>query len=398
MTMNRLRRIGRTLCQRDGALATRGAILLVCGAGAIVWLGGCSGKTQILQSSATPRNVTLTREQQQSIHSVTVEPSQYRTTITTTGVVDFNHDRATDVLAPFSGPVTEVLVTLGERVAKGQPMAKVDSPDFATAVGAYRKALINAKAAEAIAANDRDLYARHAISERENARAQADAVGADADRAAALQALVALHMDPGTIAAIRAGKAVAHGQGVIRAPIAGTVVQKSIATGQTLAAGTTSCFMIANTSRMWVMANVFGGDVGKVRTGDPATVEPGDGSKAIPGTITNVAAVVNPNTRSVAARVLVKNPRGALKQQMYVTVHIHSRNKFTGLLIPVSAVLRDLEDLPFVYVIESNGGYARRPVSLGSRVGDEFVIRDGLRPGEQVVVDGSIFLNFIQSQ
>jgi cobalt-zinc-cadmium efflux system membrane fusion protein len=397
-TMNSLRRIGRILLQGDNALATRGAILLVCGAGAIASLAGCSGKTQIPQSAATPRNVTLTREQQQSIHSVTIEPSQYRTTITTTGVVDFNHDRSTDVLAPFSGPVTAVLVTLGERVAKDQPLAKVDSPDFAAAVGAYRKALINAKAAEAIAANDRDLYARHAISERENAQAQAEAVGADADRDAALQALVALHMAPETIAAIRAGKQVAHGQGVIRAPIAGTVVQKSIAAGQTLAAGTTTCFTIANTSRMWVMANVFGGDIAKVRTGDPATVDLGDDSRPIHGRVTNVAAVVNPNTRSVEARVLVDNPRGVLKQQMSVTVHIQSRKNRTGLLVPVSAVLRNLENLPFVYVAEPNGGYARRPVSLGPRVGDDFVVRDGLRPGDRAVVDGSIFLNFIQSQ
>jgi cobalt-zinc-cadmium efflux system membrane fusion protein len=365
---------------------------------ALAVLAGCSRKPVAQSSSDTPRNVTLTKAQQQSIHIVTVEPSQYRTTITTTGVVDFDRNRATDILAPFSGAVTRVLVTLGAKVTKGQALAEVASPDFAAAAGAYRKAVLAAQAADAVASNDRDLYRHQAISQRENAQAQADAASADADRAAALQALVALHMDPQMIAAIRDRKQIAGGQGVIRAPIAGTVVAKSIAPGQALAAGTTPCFTIADTSRMWVMSHVFGDDVTRVRRGDAATIVTGDGGKPIAGTVTNVGAVVDPDTRSVNARVRADNPGGALKRQMYVTVNLQSHDARKGLLLPVSAVLRDDEDLPFVYVVAADGSYARRPVALGTRVGDSYVIPEGLHPGDKVVVDGSIFLQFIQSQ
>jgi cobalt-zinc-cadmium efflux system membrane fusion protein len=361
-------------------------------------LAGCSGKSPQQQSSTTPHNVTLTKEQQKSIHIDTVEPAQYRTTITTTGIVDFDRNRATDILAPFSGAVTKVLVTLGAKVEKGQALAEVASPDFAAAAGAYRKAVLAAQAADAVASNDRDLFAHQAISERENAQAQADAASADADRAAALQTLVALHMDARMIADVRAGKMLSGGQGVIRAPIAGTVVEKSIAAGQTLAAGTSPCFTIADTSRMWVMTHVFGDDSTRVQDGDAATIDTGDGGKPIAGTVTNVGAVVDPDTRSVNARVRVDNPDGLLKKQMYVTVNLRSHDARKGLLVPVSAVLRDDEDLPFVYVVESDGSYARRSVSLGTRVGDRYVIPEGLHPGDKVVVDGSIFLQFIQSQ
>lgn len=361
-------------------------------------LAGCSGKSPQQQSSTTPHNVTLTKEQQKSIHIDTVEPAQYRTTITTTGIVDFDRNRATDILAPFSGAVTKVLVTLGAKVEKGQALAEVASPDFAAAAGAYRKAVLAAQAADAVASNDRDLFAHQAISERENAQAQADAASADADRAAALQTLVALHMDTRMIADVRAGKMLSGGQGVIRAPIAGTVVEKSIAPGQTLAAGTSPCFTIADTSRMWVMTHVFGDDSTHVQDGDAATIDTGDGGKPIAGTVTNVGAVVDPDTRSVNARVRVDNPDGLLKKQMYVTVNLRSHDARKGLLVPVSAVLRDDEDLPFVYVVESDGSYARRSVSLGTRVGDRYVIPEGLHPGDKVVVDGSIFLQFIQSQ
>lgn len=371
---------------------------MVVGVIACLALAGCSGGKQAAPISDKPQDVTLTKVQQKSIRIFTVAPTTYRTSVTTPGAVDFDQNRATAVLAPFSGPVTKVLVTLGQHVAKGQALADVDSPDFATAVGAYRKAVITTKAADAIAANDRDLYAHQAISERENAQAQADATGADADRVAALQALVALHMDPKAIAGIRAGKSVAHGRGVIRAPIAGTVVEKSIAPGQTLAAGTTPCFTIADTAKMWVMAEVFGADVSQVRSGDLATVELGDGGKPLSGTVTNVGAVVSPDTRSVNARVRLDNPQGLLKKGMYVEVRIQSHVQRTGLLIPDTAVLRDDENLPFVYVVEHDGSYARRPVTLGDRVGNRFVIPEGLHAGDKVVVDGSIFLSFMQSQ
>ena len=362
-------------------------------------LTACSPTTPDASSQATsPQNVSLTAAQQTSIHLFTVAPTTYHTSITTTAIVDFDHDRSTPLLAPFSGPVTRVMVNLGDRVAAGEALATVSSPDFTTAVGTYRKAVITASAADEVAANDRFLYAHQAISQRENADAQATAVGADADRTAALQGLIALHVDPKTIAAIRTGKPLALGQGVIRAPIAGTVVDKSIAPGQTLSAGTSPCFTIADTSRMWVMAQVFGTDIARVHVGDTATVYVGDGIAPLTGTITNVGAVIDPDTRSVTARVQVDNPVGVLKRQMYVQVRIRSRQQQQGLLIPESAVLRNDENLPFVYVLATDGSYARRSVTLGTRVDNSVVIPQGLRSGDKVVVDGSIFLNFIQTQ
>jgi membrane fusion protein, heavy metal efflux system len=380
---------------RRRALQLAGACLAVV----LASLAGCSSATPDANPQASsPQNVTLTAAQRTSIHLLTMKPATYRTSITTTAVVDFDHDRSTPVLAPFSGPVTRVMVTLGDHVAAGQALAMVNSPDFTTAVGAYRKALITAAAADAVAANDRFLYAHQAISQRENADAQATAVSADADRSAGLQGLIALHVDPKTIAALRAGKPLVLEEGVIRAPIAGTVVEKSIAPGQTLSAGTSPCFTIADTSRMWVMAQVFAGEITQVHTGDDATVDADDGDAPLAGVVTNVGPVVNPDTRSVTARVQVDNREGVLKQQMYVQVHIRSSKQSQGLLLPVTAVLRDDENLPYVYMLAADRSYARRSVTLGTRVGDRYVIPQGLRPGEQVVVDGGIFLQFIETQ
>ena len=112
----------------------------------------------------------------------------------------------------------------------------------------------------------------------------------------------------------------------------------------------------------------------------------------------NIAALVDPDTRSVPVRVVVDNPGDLLKKQMYVRVRIRSREESTGLLIPVSAVLRDEENLPFVYTVESDAGFARRHVTLGKRTGDQYVIPEGLAAGERIVVDGGLFVQFMQSQ
>ena len=366
---------------------------------ATVALGACSSHQDALQSAATtPHNVTLTQAQQQSIQLYTVEPSSYRTVTDTTGVVDYDQNRSTAVLAPFSGPVTKVLVSLGQKVKQGQPLAIVASPDFAAAVDAYRKALAAAHAAAQVAANDKDLYAHHAISQRENAQAQSDAIGAASDSNAARQALLALPVDPQVVKAIEQGRAVTNVQGVIRAPIAGTVVQRSITPGQLLQAGSTACFTVADLSKVWVMAQVFDSDLAKVQVGDSAEVETGAGAKALPGKVANVSPEVDPDTRSVAARVVVDNPGDLLKKQMYVRVRISSARPERGLLVPVDAVLRDDENLPFVYVQAADGSYARRSVTLGVRTGNRYLIAAGLEAGDKVVTEGGIFVRFIQTQ
>ncbi len=116
------------------------------------------------------------------------------------------------------------------------------------------------------------------------------------------------------------------------------------------------------------------------------------------GRVDNIAALVNPDTRSVAVRVVVDNPERLLRKQMYVRVRIQAREASSGLLIPVSAVLRDDENLPFVYAAEPDGSFARRHLTLGDRAGDQYDIAAGLKAGDQIVVDGGIFVQFMQSQ
>ncbi|MBS0584601.1 MAG: efflux RND transporter periplasmic adaptor subunit, partial [Proteobacteria bacterium] len=320
----------------------RGSCAVFCVLGLL--LAGCSsGGSVNPPASATPGNLKLSATQLQHVHLHTVAESKFRKAVQTSGTVDFDADRATGVLAPISGPVGKLLVAAGDRVKKGQVLATVESPDFAAAVGALRKAEAAARTARNIADVDKDLLAYKGVSDREAVQAQSDAIGAESDRDAARQALAALGVDAKSIAAIASGGDVAFPGGTIRAPLAGIVVERFITPGQLLQAGTTACFTIADVSRVWVLAQVFGADIGQVAVGDSAQIQAGD--TALQGKVTNVADEVDATTRAVVARVSVDNPHGALKKQMYVRVSIVSRNETNGLLAPVSAILRDDENL-----------------------------------------------------
>jgi len=361
---------------------------------------GCSPKADngVETASVTVSNVTLTAEQRQKIQIYTVTPAKFRKTTETTGTVDFDNDQATSVLAPFGGPVSRLLVSLGDQVKAGDPLAEVDSPDFAAAISAYRKALSTAQTDRRIADVDKDLVQHDGVARREEEQAQTDAANAEADSYAALQALVSLNVDPQTIKDLQAGRPVSHPSGMLRSPIAGTVVEKLISPGELLTAGTTPCFTVANLSRVWVMTQIFGSDLAAVNVGDPAEVETGIATNEFSGTVDNISALVNPDTRSVLVRVVVQNPGDFLKKQMYVSVKIESRQESTGLLVPVPAILRDDENLPFVYVAQSDGSFARRQVSLGYRTGDQYDITDGLQAGDRIVVEGAVFVQFMQNQ
>jgi cobalt-zinc-cadmium efflux system membrane fusion protein len=366
----------------------------------LVLITACSPKAGVNPEapSVTASNVKLTPEQRRNIHVYKVAQSTFHKTVETTGVVDFDNDQATSVLAPFSGPVSRLLVSLGEHVKLGAPLAVVDSPDFAAAISAYRKAIATAQTLRRLADLDQDLIAHNGVAKREADQAETDAVNAEADREAALQELVSLQVPADTIKAIQEGRPVTRVDGVIRAPVAGTVVEKLITPGQLLQAGSTPCFTVADLSRVWVLAQVFGADLEGVRVGDPADVVTGIGGNTFSGTVDNIAALVDPDTRSVAVRVVAKNPADFLKKQMYVRVRIHAQEQSSGTLIPVSAVLRDDVNLPFVYAVQSDGSFARQHVTLAYRTGDQYDISEGLKTSDEIVIDGGLFVQFMQTQ
>ncbi len=371
------------------------AAVLVSAAAAASACSGASG-TETDQASNDASALTLPPAQRARVQSQVVQRTNYTPTVQTTGTVAFDADQSTSVLAPISGPVTAILVQPGAEVRKGQPLAYVSSPDFAADLAAYRKATATFANTKRIADLDDQLFKNDAIARRDLEQAQTDAANAQADVEAAAGQLRALGVDPqAAVAANASGQQI---QGVIRAPISGTLVERLITPGQLLQAGTTPCFTVADLSKVWVMANIFSADLGRVSVGDRADITTSASPAHFPGTIDYIAALVDPTTKATQVRVLVPNPSHFLRRDMYVDVAIQSHRQDQGMLIPVASVLRDDDNQPFVYVDQGNGRYLRRDVVLGSRVGDSYALASGLNPGERIVSEGGLFLQVAQSQ
>jgi cobalt-zinc-cadmium efflux system membrane fusion protein len=368
-------------------------------AGALLTSAACARRTAAPPPAAeASAGLSLTPEQRSRITVQPVQESAFHRTIETTGTVAFDQNASTQVISGISGPVVRILTPPGTRVSAGQALAEVTSPDFATAVSGYRKSVASAANLRRIADLDKKLFDAGGISHREMQQAETDALSAEADRDAASAQLRSIGIPETSVRSIEEGKPAETPRGVIRAPIAGTVVERLITPGQLLQAGTTVCFTIADLSRVWVIANVFEQDVSFVSTGAPADVFAGSTVEPTPGRVEYVASLVDPTTRAIDVRVVLENPGGLLKKDQYVRVAIHSPRESRGVLLPTSAVLRDEDNLPFVYVEGTGGSFLRRRIELGSREGDRLEVRSGMRAGDRVVVEGALFMQFAESQ
>lgn len=366
----------------------RSSRAILAGAGAALLLAGCRGEAPGHAAEPRPKGPP---PGQIRMEKAAVVP--FRRSIETTGTVAFDQNRSTPVLSPISGPLTRILVEVGTRVKRGDALAVVTSPDFASAVSALRKSEAIAKNATRIAELDKKLYESGGIARRDLEQAETDAVGAAADRDAAAQQLRSLGVDDKALDEIRQNRPVANPGGTIRSPLDGTVVEKLVSPGQLLAAGTTPCFTVADLSSVWVLANVFEADLPFVKVGDPAEVRWNAAAPLLPARVSNIASVVDPNTRAVAVRLEVPNIGQALRRDLYVSVKIRSRVESRGLMVPVSAVLRDEDNLPFVFTAAADGTFARHRVETGARVGDHQEVTSGLAAGDSVVVEGALFLS-----
>jgi len=361
---------------------------------------GCSHSStpSATDSATTPAAFTLTPAQRQRIQLIPVTIQNFRPDIQATGTVAFNGDKSTQVLSPVSGPATRIAVEPGALVQRGTPLAYVSSPDFASAVADYRKAQTVYRNAQRIEARDSALFKNDALARADLEQAQTDLSGAEADVEAAVQSMRALGVEDAQIEAVQRGSN-APIEAIIRSPIEGTVVEKLITPGQLLQAGSTPCFTVADLSTVWVMTSVFANDVRNVTVGEPANVITDASPTPIAGRVDYVAALVDPASKAVSVRVVAPNRGGVLRRDMFVRVEITSGVPHSGVLVPTSAVLRDEENLPFVFVsVKTGNGFERRRVELGSRVGDQYEITSGLKPGDTIVGNGALFLQFAETQ
>ena len=360
-------------------------------------LVGCErperGSNSYLKDSNTPNLFTIPPEQMPHVQIVTIQPTTLTRTLRLTGAVAYNAFRTTPVITQVSGPVSRIVVVPGQNVTQGQPMLYVASPDYSQLRTNYLKAKDAHALAEMTYERAKDLYTHGAVAQQTLEQAQSAEVQASGDLAAAQAALKVLGItDPDTLVTSPPSFEVP-----VRASIAGQVVEQDVAAGQLIQPGSTQCFVISDTTNVWVLVNVYQKDLPYVRIGDPVTIQTDTYPEVFHGRISYVAASLDPNTRTLQARIDTNNPGQKLKNSMYVVATVNAGTMSKVIALPDAAILRDSENQPFVYAATAANQFGRRPVTLGESLNGRTEVTSGVRLGDQVIGDGSLFLQFANS-
>ena len=379
-------------CRWMAALAAASAIMLV--------LAGCgdSGSKASADSNSTKSSdnaelFTIPQEQMAHVQVLTVQPAALPRTLRLTGAVAYNSFRTTPVITQVSGPVSRVVVVPGQHVSKGEPMLYVASPDYSQLRTNYLKTKEAYALAQKANARARDLYEHKAIAEQNVEQTESAEIQASGDLASAQAALKVMGItDPDELV-----KAPPSFEVPVKAPIGGEVVEQDVSAGQLIQPGTTQCFMISDTGSVWVLVNIYQKDLPYVRVGDNVTIQTDTYPEVFHGRISYVAASLDPNTRTLQARIETNNPGEKLKKDMYVVATVNAGAIPNAIALPDAAVLRDSENQPFVYAAAASNQFGRRSVTLGESLNGRTEITSGLKAGDKVIGNGSLFLQFANS-
>jgi cobalt-zinc-cadmium efflux system membrane fusion protein len=340
---------------------------------------------------------SVPQEQMARLQVVSVEKSTLPRVLRLTGAVAYNAFKTTPVFSAIGGPVHELLVTPGQTVHAGQALLTVNSPDYSAARSAYLKAHTAFLLADKFYTRAQDLFSHGAIAEADFQTAESTRNQAQADLQSSEDALRVLGItDPESL---EKNPPKTTSQVPVRAPVGGEVVERLVGPGQLLQAGATQVFTISDMSSVWVLVNVYQGEVAYVRPGDRVEITTDAYPDIFHGKISYIAPALDPSTRTLQARIVTENPGDKLKKDMYVTATVSAGAIANALTVPDAAVLRDTENQPFVYVQSptKKTEFARRVLQLGDSHGGRTQVTGGLNEGEHVVGDGSLFLQFKNS-
>jgi cobalt-zinc-cadmium efflux system membrane fusion protein len=378
-----------------GAVVTLIATLSLC---------SCSSPKQVsAQGSDAPAPADeaslfkVPQDQLDHLKIAEVKRAVWSATVHTTGTVDWDADHTTQAITQVNGPISRLLVDPGTSVAADQPLLYVSSPDVANAIVTYRKARNHLDYAKKTLDRSKDLLDHKVIATKDLEAAEQDYNDAGSDVENSLQALKIFGVTLQELDdAQRQGVAV-NPQLAVRSPIAGVVVQKLVSPGLVIQAGTTACFTISDISSVWVQGHVYDRDLDSIHVGDVVEETNSSFQQTFHGMVTYIGALLDPATRTTPVRIVTQNPQGMLKKDMFVDAVIHTKSARPLLAVPTSAILRNDENLPFVYVEVMPGQFAQRLVNIGSQQGEETEIVGGVKVGEQIVAEGSVFLQFANS-
>jgi cobalt-zinc-cadmium efflux system membrane fusion protein len=304
------------------------------------------------------------------------------TTFQLPGEIRFNEDRTAHVVPRVSGIVERVAVSIGQHVEKGQLLAVIASADLADRRSELLSAERRLSAARVAYEREKTLWQERISAEQDYLLAQVQLRENDIAVQNARQKLAAINV-PASVANT------ALNQYELRAPFAGTIVEKHAAPGEAIAADA-NVFVLSDLSTIWAEMAVPAQRLDDIRVGREATVSATAFDSTASGPIAYVGALLGEQTRTAPARVVLPNPAGTWRPGMFVNVSVDAGRQGVPVAV-ASDALQDLDGTPVIFV-QSPRGFVAQPVETGRRDSQLTEIVNGLKAGRNYAAANSFVL------
>ncbi len=330
-------------------------------------------------------------------------------TFTVPARVSYNLEAIAHVGSLTSGRVSAIHARTGDQVKQGDVLLEISSPELGQAQSDFlqkRAAITAAESSLRIATTLHDNAKKlhqdtQGIALSEVQKREADMLTADAALKAAHNAIAAAKnhlllagMDEPAIHKLIETDSI-DPRVLIRSPLTGRVIDRSVAPGEAISADRDALFIIANLDTLWVLADVPESYIGKVEKQGLVTIHaPASPQRKIQGTISHIAPELDPATRTLSVRIEISHAESLLKPGMFVQADITSGDKGAPILAIPESAMQTIEGQPciFVPVPGEPNTFTKRVIKLGPQVGRLLPVVDGLKEGETFVATGSFIL------
>jgi membrane fusion protein, heavy metal efflux system len=342
--------------------------------------------------------------------SLTIQPVSergFRAEHVTEGKIAIDEDRSTPVFSPYAGRVTRLLARPGDSVVKGQPLFVIEAADnvqaqndFIAAMTGMNKARSALDLAKLQDTRAKDLFEGKAVPLKDYQQSQATLIQAQNDMRSSQTAMEAARnklrifgLTDEDIATFQE-KGRINPETTIFAPIGGTVVQRKIGPGQYVNSGASDpVYVIGDLSTVWMTAFVRETDAANVSVGQEVTFNvlamPG---RPLSARINYVATAIDPATRRLLVRATIDNKDGKLKPEMFANVTIFSASDHPAVGVPRQALIYEGDQVR-IWVAHEDKSIELRQIKPGLTNGDLVEVIGNLKPGEQIVTKGSLFID-----
>jgi len=343
------------------------------------------------------------------LRTTTLESRVLPATIQVTGVVAADESKVVHIRPLARGVIESISISLGARVTRGQALFTYDNIELGGLIGEYLSARAGLEQAQTDLEVRRlaleralELIKLEAVAQQTVEARRADFKNAEAvvagQRAGVAKVEEQIHRfglsdsDLGDLTPV--ANRTGHRTGshsVLRAPFAGVVTKYDVAVGE-LVEPERELLTISDLSTVWVMADVYEKDLGKVNPDTDVNIRfDAYPDRVFVGRLTYIGDLIDPQSRTAKVRCVLANPGGILKLDMFAKVDIPTSDSREGVSVPTAAV-QHIDNQPVVFVRQGAEQFVRRDVRLGNTEGDQVEVLSGLKPGETVVEAGSFYL------